>query len=73
VFVGCVCELGLYKEETILNNTVFLSGCVAQYGEEQKLKVTVFVVRVWGEIYRGNDTECCCVCCEGVRGSIDRK
>ena len=38
------------------------------------MNVTGFVVRVWGkEIYRGTDSECYCVCCEGLAvGYIER-
>ena len=38
-----------------------------QYREELILNVTVIVVRVWERgIERGTDTECYCVCCEGL-------
>ena len=45
-----------------------------QYREELILNVTVFVVRVWWRgIYRENDTECYCDCCEVlVEGNIER-
>ena len=38
-----------------------------QYREELMLNVTVIGVRVWWNvIYRGTDTECYCVCFEGL-------
>ena len=45
-----------------------------QYTEELILNVTVLVVRVWQRvIYRGTDTECYCVYCEGLaEGNIER-
>jgi hypothetical protein len=42
-----------------------------QYREELILNVTLFVVRVWRKaIKRGTDTECYCVCCEGLGRAI---
>ena len=44
-----------------------------QYREELILNVTVLFVRVWRrEIQRGTDTECYCVCCEGLGRAIER-
>ena len=44
---------GQYREELILNITVFVVRVWReQYREEQILNVTVFVVRVWGGQYR---------------------
>jgi len=43
---------GQYREELILNVTVFVVGVWGgQYREELILNVTVFVVRVWGGKY----------------------
>jgi len=66
---------GHYREEPILNVTVFVvrSGG-GQYREELILNVTVFVVRVWWRaIQRGPGTECYCACCEClVEGNTER-
>jgi len=42
-----------------------------QYGEERILNVTVFGLRDLGRtIWRGTDTECYCVCFEGLGRAI---
>ena len=42
-----------------------------QYREELILNVTVFFVRVWGRgIKRGSDSECYCVCSQGLGWGI---
>jgi hypothetical protein len=42
-----------------------------QYREELILNVTVLIVRVWRRaIWTGTDTECYCVCCEGLGTAI---
>jgi len=40
-----------YREEPILNSTMFCEGFGGQYKEELILDITVFVVRVLGEHY----------------------
>ena len=56
----------------ILNVTLFVvRAWGVQYREELLLNFTVVVVSVWGRaIKRGTDTECYCVCCEGLRRAI---
>ena len=66
---------GQYREELIQNLTLFvLRVWGGQYREELILNITVFFVMVWGSaIYRRTDTECYCVCCEGlVEGNMAR-
>jgi hypothetical protein len=50
----CYCDgLGRqYREELILNITVFLVCLGSKYGKELILNVTMFVVWVWGGQYR---------------------
>ena len=63
---------GQYREELILNVTVFVVNVLGeQYREELILNVTVFFVTVCGRaILRGTDTECYCVCSEGLGMAI---
>jgi hypothetical protein len=55
-----------------VNVTVFVVRVWGgKYREELIVNVTVFDVRVWWrEIQRGTDTECYCVCCEGLGMAI---
>jgi hypothetical protein len=66
---------GQYREELILNITVFVVRVWGgQYREELILNITVFVVGVgWGVIYRGTETEYCCVCCDCLGREILRR
>jgi len=59
---------GQYREELLLSVTVFVVWVWGgQYREELILNVTVIVVGDWRKaIERGTDTECYCVCCEGL-------
>ena len=61
-----------YREQLILNVTVFVVRFWGgEYREELILNVTVFVVRVLVRaILRGTDTECYCVCCEGLGSAV---
>jgi hypothetical protein len=43
---------------------------VIHYRKELILNITVFVLRVWGAIYRRADNQYYFVCCDGVRGAI---
>jgi hypothetical protein len=54
---------GDYKEEPILNITVFVFRLwVVEFSEELILNVTVFVVRIWLRVLqKGNDPESFCV------------
>jgi len=63
---------GQYREELILNVTVFLVRVWGwQYREELLMNITEFVLSVWRRaIERGTDTECYCVCCEGLGRAI---
>ena len=62
---------GQYREELILNVTLFVVRVWGvQYREELAVNLIVFVVRVWGGQYRGTDSECYCVCCEGLGRAI---
>jgi hypothetical protein len=64
---------GEYREELILNIIGFIVNVWGgEYRMELKLNVTVFVVRVWEKgIKGGTDTECYCVCCEGLGSGIE--
>ena len=59
---------GQYKEELILNVTVFVVRVWGkQYREVLIMNITVFFVRVRRRpIQKGTDTENYCVCCEGL-------
>ena len=63
-----------YREELILNVIVFVVSVYGeQYTEELLMNITVLCDYLGSSIVRGTDTECYCVCCEGLGGAIENE